>query len=290
MTKKTVSPNGKEITPSLESMNLPESIGSLTDFDSGLVVVTGGTGSGKSALMANFIQKINKTRKGKILSVEDTVGFYHENDKCKISKVEVTGRYDSPENAIRRNNPSAKFIFIDEMRNHETVAYALSLAETGHLVFMVVHAYGVVSAIDSMIESFPTEELKIVVAERLADSLRGVVAQNLLHAVDEGDEFTDVVPLAEMLIVRMSTRYKIQNLELDEVFGELFTKEENLCAIESVEKMLESNKITPMAAHTYLRQIQESFESSATAQDIEFTGLKNFIAELEESFNSRIYL
>lgn len=169
-----------------EQLGLPEVVLSFCDFDKGLVVVTGPTGSGKSTTLAAMINYINETREDHLITIEDPVEFVHPDKKCHINQREVGTHTLGFKNALRaalREDPD--IVLVGEMRDLETVAIAIETAETGHLVFGTLHTNTAASTIDRLIDQFPTDRQQQV-RTMLSESLKGVVAQTLLKKIGGG--------------------------------------------------------------------------------------------------------
>jgi twitching motility protein PilT len=169
-----------------EQLGLPEVVLSFCDFDKGLVVVTGPTGSGKSTTLAAMINYINETREDHLITIEDPVEFVHPDKKCHINQREVGTHTQGFKNALRaalREDPD--IVLVGEMRDLETVAIAIETAETGHLVFGTLHTNTAASTIDRLIDQFPTDRQQQV-RTMLSESLKGVVAQTLLKKIGGG--------------------------------------------------------------------------------------------------------
>jgi len=169
---------------SADELKLPEAIRAFAQLNKGLVLVTGPTGSGKSTTLASVIDLINQTRPDHILSIEDPIEFVHENKKGLVNQREVgphTRSFASALRAALREDPDV--ILVGEMRDQETISLALTAAETGHLVFGTLHTNSAHKTVDRIIDTFPGE-LQSQVRSMLAESLRGVVAQQLLRKRD----------------------------------------------------------------------------------------------------------
>jgi twitching motility protein PilT len=167
--------------PSAEEINLPDAIRRFTDLNRGLVLVTGPTGSGKSTTLAAMIDLINQTRPEHILTIEDPIEFVHANKKALVNQREVGPHTESFASALKaalREDPDV--ILVGEMRDRETIALALTAAETGHLVFGTLHTNSAHKTVDRIIDTFPGD-LQHQVRAMLSESLRGVVAQQLLR-------------------------------------------------------------------------------------------------------------
>ncbi|MGV3721511.1 MAG: type IV pilus twitching motility protein PilT [Actinomycetota bacterium] len=165
---------------SVEELGMPPIISKMAEFERGLVLVTGPTGSGKSTTLAALIDQINMTRRGHILTVEDPIEFVHPHKKCIVNQREVgphTNSFSSALRAALREDPDV--ILVGEMRDLETISLAVSAAETGHLVFRTLHTSSAAQTIDRIIDVFPAHQQAQIRAQ-LAESIRGVVAQTLL--------------------------------------------------------------------------------------------------------------
>ena len=170
--------------PSMDDFNLPPSLYDIIDFHKGLVLVTGPTGSGKSATLAAIVNEINKTKTHNILTVEDPVEFIHKDDKSIISHREVGKQTQSFANALKaalREDPDV--ILVGELRDLETVSLALTAAETGHLVFGTLHTSGAPATINRIIDVFPPDQQEQIRAQ-ISTSLKMVVTQRLLKTKD----------------------------------------------------------------------------------------------------------
>jgi twitching motility protein PilT len=163
-----------------DQLGLPPVVLSFCDFDKGLVVVTGPTGSGKSTTLAAMIDYINDTRDDHLITIEDPVEFVHKDKQCHINQREIGTHTRGFKQALRaalREDPD--IVLVGEMRDLETISIAIETAETGHLVFGTLHTNTAVSTIDRIIDQFPTDRQQQV-RTMLSESLRGVVAQTLL--------------------------------------------------------------------------------------------------------------
>lgn len=168
----------------LEQLNLPEVLKEIANFKKGLVLVTGPTGSGKSTTLAAMIDYINKTRDAHIITIEDPLEFVHTNKKCLFTQREIGAHAKSFEDALRvasREDPD--IILVGEMRDLETISLALTCAELGILVFGTLHTNSAAKTVDRIINAFPSEQQEQV-RTMLAESLRAIVAQQLLRTVD----------------------------------------------------------------------------------------------------------
>ena len=171
--------------PKFDDLGLPAYIRTVPTLDTGLVLVTGETGSGKSTTLAALIDVINSTKKGHIITIEDPIEFQHESKSSVMSQREVGRDTKSFTNALRaalREDPDV--ILVGELRDVETIGLALTAAETGHLVFGTLHSNSAPSTINRIIDVFPSEQ-QGQVQSQLASSLRCVLTQRLLKTVDK---------------------------------------------------------------------------------------------------------
>jgi twitching motility protein PilT len=168
----------------LTELNTPEVVRKLAERRSGLVLVTGPTGSGKSTTLAGMINHINQTRHAHILTIEDPVEFVHESLKAQVTHREVGPHAINFATAIRsagREDPNV--ILIGELRTNETMKLALQLASFGVLVFATVHTNSAPATIDRIVNAFPADE-QPAIRGMLAESLAGIVAQQLVRTAD----------------------------------------------------------------------------------------------------------
>ncbi|MFQ5848163.1 MAG: type IV pilus twitching motility protein PilT [Candidatus Methylomirabilales bacterium] len=165
-------------------LGLPRIVEELCNRPSGLVLVTGPTGSGKSTTLTTMIDKINGERNEHIVTIEDPIEFVHTHKKCIVNQREVHADTDSFANALRaalRQDPDK--VLIGEMRDLETIEAALTIAETGHLTFATLHTNSAVQTINRIIDVFPAHQQPQIRAQ-LSFVLEGVLCQSLLPRAD----------------------------------------------------------------------------------------------------------
>jgi twitching motility protein PilT len=182
---------------SIEQLELPKELLRFTEFQKGLVVVTGPPGSGKSSTLAALIDYINANQRKHIITIEDPIEFVHTNKRSLVNQREVGRHTKGFADALRaalREDPD--IILVGEMRDRETIALALTAAEVGQLVFGTLHTASAAQTVNRIIDVFPADEQEQV-RTMLGDSLRGVIAQRLLRRSDREGRIAAV----EMLFV-----------------------------------------------------------------------------------------
>jgi twitching motility protein PilT len=165
----------------LEQLKLPAVLTRLTELRSGLVLVTGPTGSGKSTTLAAMIDQINRHQRRNIVTIEDPVEFVHHNKQCMIAHREVgthTATFSSALRTVTRQD--ADVVLVGEMRDLETISLAISAASMGTLVYGTLHTNSAAKTIDRIIDVFPSDQ-QAQIRVMLAESIRGIVAQQLLR-------------------------------------------------------------------------------------------------------------
>jgi twitching motility protein PilT len=196
--------------PTLASLNLPASLAEVASFKTGIVLVTGPTGSGKSSTLAAMIDVINETRAEHIITVEDPVEFLHRHKKATIHQRELHS--DTPTFALALRaamRQAPKVILVGEMRDRETIDIALTAAETGHLVFSTLHTIDASKTVERIIGTFEAGDQQAIRA-RLAGSFRCFVSQRLVPSKGGGR-----VAVLEVLKATMRTREYIERGEGD---------------------------------------------------------------------------
>jgi len=173
----------QDIIP-LDKLDLPSAIEKLANLSRGLVLVTGPTGSGKSTTLAAIIDRINRTYRKHVVTIEDPVEFVHQNRECVFSQREVGSDTEDFSGALRGAlRQDADVILVGEMRDLETISLAITAAEMGTLVFGTLHTNGTANTIDRLIDAFPADQ-QAQVRITLSESLSAVVSQLLLPTAD----------------------------------------------------------------------------------------------------------
>jgi twitching motility protein PilT len=164
----------------MEKLGLPPVVREFTSQHKGLVLVTGPTGSGKSTTLASMLDKINGSRQAHIITIEDPIEYIHHHKKCIVNQREIgadTGSFPTALKYVLRQDPD--IILIGEMRDLETIEAALTIAETGHLVFATLHTNSTYEAVNRIVDVFPADQQKQIHTQ-LAFTLQGVVTQQLI--------------------------------------------------------------------------------------------------------------
>jgi twitching motility protein PilT len=187
--------------PTLESLNLPDSLEELTWYRTGMVLVAGPSGCGKSSTLAALLQRINSTRAEHVITIEEPIEFVFKNDQCNVTQREVGRHTDSFPLALRaalREDPDV--IMVAELRDLAAIRTAIVAAETGHLVLATLHTRDAASTINRVIDAFPPNE-QDQIKTMLAASLRTVICQQLLPPKDREKGEGRRVPAYEILHV-----------------------------------------------------------------------------------------
>ena len=166
--------------PAFEELGLPGNIASFADFNQGIVLITGETGSGKSTTLATLLDKINHSQDKHIITLEDPIEYIYTPDRCIINQREVgqdTRSYADGLKSILREDPDV--ILVGEMRSLDTIETALIAAETGHLVFATLHTNSAADTVDRIVDVFPSGQ-QAQIRMQLSMSLQAVVCQQLL--------------------------------------------------------------------------------------------------------------
>ena len=198
-----------------DELQLPPVVASFAERPRGLVLVTGPTGSGKSTTLAAMIDKINAERRGHIITVEDPIEFIHRHQACIINQREVGADTKSFASALKyalREDPDV--ILIGEMRDLETIQAALTIAETGHLVFATLHTNSAAEAINRIIDVFPSHQQTQVRAQ-LAFVLEGIVTQVLLPKLTGRGRAL----AAEVLVVTPAIRALVRDDKVHQIYS-----------------------------------------------------------------------
>lgn len=187
--------------PTVEELGMPQVISGFADYPRGLVLVTGPTGSGKSTTLAAIINKINSEKSVHILTIEDPIEFTHKSKRSLVAQREVhydTYSFSRALKSALREDPDV--VLLGEMRDLETISAAITIAETGHLVFATLHTNSAAQSVDRMIDVFPAEQ-QPQIRSQLAGILMAVCSQRLVPAIGGGR-----VCAAEIMVANTAIR------------------------------------------------------------------------------------
>lgn len=226
---------------SLAELNLPDVIEKAIYFKSGLVLITGETGSGKSTTLTTIIDLINSSRKAHILTIEDPIEYVHKNKNCIVNQREIGKDCPSFAIALRgalRQDPD--IILLGEMRDYETISLALTAAETGHLVFATLHTNGAASTINRIIDVFPKEQQEQAKIQ-LSQSLQMTITQQLHKTIDNKSR----VPSIELMLCTPAIRNLIRENKTQQIESVLQTGGEYgmITMAKSIESLINKGKI-----------------------------------------------
>ncbi|MHB0972000.1 MAG: type IV pilus twitching motility protein PilT [Thermoanaerobaculia bacterium] len=230
----------------IEQLSLPPQIRRIAGIRSGLVLVTGPTGSGKSTTLAAIIDLINETRNLHLITIEDPIEFVHPNKKCLVHQREIGTHAKSFSEALKsagREDPD--IVLVGEMRDLETISMALSAAEKGTLVFGTLHTNNAAKTMDRIINVFPAGEQEGI-RNVLGETTRAVVAQQLLPKLGGGR-----VAALEILFGSPALANMIREGKTPQITSMIQTgiKEGMIDMDSSIRRLLEEKKVTPRAAY-----------------------------------------
>jgi twitching motility protein PilT len=233
--------------PTLGDLGLPQVVFDLARLEQGLVLVTGPTGSGKSTTLAAIIDHINQESDKHIITIEDPLEFIHVNKASLVTQREVgthTLSFAAALRAVLREDPD--IILIGELRDLETIALAMTAAETGHLVFGTLHTRTAASTVDRIIDAFPPEQ-QGQIRTMLAETLKGVVAQQLLLRADGQGR----VAAVEILIGTTALANLIRDGKTYQIPSIMQTgRREGMQTMDqAILELLRAKRITPQEAH-----------------------------------------
>jgi twitching motility protein PilT len=230
---------------SIEQLNLPPQVARFARLESGLVLVTGPTGSGKSTTLAAIIDLINRTRELHVVTIEDPIEFVHPNKRCLVHQREVGTHAHSFADALRvavREDPD--IILVGEMRDLETISMALGAAEKGMLVFGTLHTNNAAKTVDRIVNVFPAGEQEGI-RQVLGEAVRGILAQQLLPKIGGGR-----VAALEILFSSPQVGNMIREGKTTQITSTIQTgKREGMVTMDqSIAALIEQGVVTPESA------------------------------------------
>lgn len=206
------------VIPSFDDIRLPAVVRDFGTLKQGLVFLTGPTGAGKSTTLASIVDWVNANRALHILTIEDPIEYVHDHKRSAVSQREVGEDTDSFPQALRnalREDPDV--ILVGEMRDLESIRFALTLAETGHLVFATLHTNDTAQAVDRLVDVFPAEQ-QPQIRVQLANTLTGIVHQRLLPRLGGG-----MIAAHEVLIANSPVRNLIKDGKSNQLRNQIIT-------------------------------------------------------------------
>jgi twitching motility protein PilT len=237
--------------PSAVDLNIPESILSMADKPHGLLLMVGPTGSGKTTTLACLVDRINKNRACRIITIEDPIEYIHKPHKATVEQREVGSDTHSISGALKyilRQDPDV--ILIGEMRDYEAISSAITAAETGHLVLATLHTNDAPQAIDRIIDAFPAHQ-QDQARMQLASSLLGVVSQRLVPNA----KGTGRVPVVEVMVGTLAIRNLIREQRMHQAVGVMETSlsDGNITIDRALKGLLHRGEITYETAERIAR-------------------------------------
>ncbi len=231
-----------EEIPTMEALGLSKSIENLCQIPHGLVLITGPTGMGKSTTLASMIDYINQNRQSHIITIEDPIEYIYTNKNSLVTQREINVHTHSFANAMRsalRQDPDV--VMVGEMRDLETIAAAVTLAETGHLVFSTLHTSDAAQTIDRIIDVFPAYQQQQIKAQ-LGNTLKGVISQVLIPSVDGKNR----VAAREIMLSNDAIRNCIITGQIHQIYNmiQLNSGEGMILMDQALEKLVKEGKIT----------------------------------------------
>ncbi len=200
--------------PDLNSLGLPSIVGEIANYPNGLVLVVGPTGSGKTTTIASILDRINQERRGHIVTLEDPIEYVHDHKGCIVNQREVFSDTMSYQDGLRhllRQDPDV--CLVGEMRDLSTIETAITVAETGHLVFATLHTNSAVSTISRIVNVFPSDQQDRI-RNQLSMSLNAIVSQRLLPQIGGG-----MIAAVEVLVLNPSVRNLVRENKLHQIYG-----------------------------------------------------------------------
>lgn len=244
------------IIPDFKALNLPNVLLKMCDVSNGLILVTGPTGSGKSTTLASLIDYLNANEAGHIITLEDPVEFVHAHKSCLVNQREIGSdslSFSSALKSLLRQDPD--IVLVGELRDMETIEAALTIAETGHLVFGTLHTNSCVQTINRVINVFPAHQ-QIQIRTLLSFVLQGIVSQQLIAKSFEKGR----VAAMEILVPTAGIRNLIREDKLHQVYSQMQIGQDKTGMItmnQSLRKHVDTGAITAEVAMGYSNSPEE---------------------------------
>ncbi len=233
--------------PDPAELSIPEDVMNVADLTKGMVLVTGSAGSGKSTTMACIIDRINHSREGHIITLEDPLEYLHRHDRCIVSQREIctdTENYITSLRATLRQSPDV--ILLGEMRDHETIQTAMTAAETGHLILSSLHTIGAANSLNRIIDVFePSQQHQIIM--QLSMVLQAVISQQLIPDVNGKN-----IPVFEIMRLTPAIRNMIRDNKIHQIDGVISSSPGQMRSMDqSLFELYKNGRITKETAINY---------------------------------------
>ena len=233
--------------PDPAELSIPEDVMSIANLTKGMVLVTGSAGSGKSTTMACLIDRINHSREGHIITLEDPLEYLHRHDRCIVSQREIctdTENYITSLRATLRQSPDV--ILLGEMRDHETIQTAMTAAETGHLILSSLHTLGAANSLNRIIDVFePSQQHQIIM--QLSMVLQAVISQQLVPDVNGKN-----IPVFEIMRLTPAIRNMIRDNKIHQIDGVISSSPGQMRSMDqSLFELYKNGRITKETAINY---------------------------------------
>ena len=243
--------------PDLKELSLPDILHSIINYQNGIILVTGPTGSGKSTTLASLIDKINNDNAKHIITVEDPIEYVFNSKKSVVSQrqvgVDTADFLDGVKYALRQD---PDVIFIGEIRDKETMEAALKASETGHLVFSTLHTNDAVQTINRIVNMFE-ESNRDLIRKQIAETLRATIAQKLVYS----HEFDKRFPACEIMVVTSTIKDYIAKDNTEEIY--------NLLRENNIDNMISMNTSLARLVEKGCISQEEALEHSNDVNELE---------------------
>jgi twitching motility protein PilT len=238
-----------EQVPSLESLHLPPALAMLTERRQGLVLLTGPTGCGKSSTLAALVDRVNTRRRDHIITIEDPIEYQHTNRSSLVEQIELghdTPTFAQAVRSVLRQDPDV--IMIGEMRDSDTMAAALTAAETGHLVLSSLHTNDAAQTVSRILDTFPSG-YQSQIRQQLSLALLAVISQQLLPAANDVGRY----PAVEILVATAATRNLIRRGDDHQLRANIETgRADGMCTMEqSLAELVRAGRISRETAFAH---------------------------------------
>lgn len=233
--------------PDPEKAHIPDVVLNLAELRSGMVLVTGPAGNGKSTTLACLVDRINSTRSGHIITIEDPIEFLHPHRMSLVSQREVPNDASTFARALRASLRQAPdVIMLGEMRDQETISTAITAAETGHLLLSSLHTIGAAKTIDRIVDAFPAEQQNQIRAQ-LSMVLKGVISQRLILKNDG-----ELTPVFEVMTVNPAIQNLIREGKTHQIDNAIFSGGPGMLSMDAeLQRLVKEGKITQETATLY---------------------------------------